>query len=143
MARFLVDEDLPRSLAPFLTAAGLFAEDVRDRGLRGHPDDNVLRDAVAHGVALLSGDLGFANLVRFPLGTHHGIVVARVPNDWPVAALSGAILAGLRGLTDEEITNGRRDFSSTRALLREVSSRFFGVLSSVSCGASNAGQAAV
>jgi predicted nuclease of predicted toxin-antitoxin system len=78
MARFLVDEDLPRSLAPFLTAAGLFAEDVRDRGLRGQPDDDVFRDAVAHGFAVLSGDLGFGNLMRFPLATHHGIVVARL-----------------------------------------------------------------
>jgi hypothetical protein len=49
MARFLVDEDLPRSLAPFLTAAGLSADDVRNRELRDQPDDEVFRHAVAHG----------------------------------------------------------------------------------------------
>jgi len=58
MARFLVDEDLPRSLAPWLNAAGLFAEDVRDRGLRGQPDDDVFRHAVAHGFAVVSGESG-------------------------------------------------------------------------------------
>jgi hypothetical protein len=54
MARFLVDEDLPRSLAPALRGAGISVEDVR---------------------------------VRFPLGSHHGIVVARFPNDLDVVAL--------------------------------------------------------
>jgi hypothetical protein len=53
--------------------------------------------------AIVSGDLGLGNLMRFPLGTHHGIVVARFPNNWPVGALNAAIMAGLRGLTDEEI----------------------------------------
>jgi hypothetical protein len=72
----LVDEDLPRSLAPWLTAAGRAAEDVLDRGLRGQQDD-VFRHAVAHGFAILSGDLGFGNLVRFSVGTHH--VVSRRP----------------------------------------------------------------
>lgn len=29
----------------------------------------------------MSGDVGFANLTRFPLGTHQGIVVFRLPNE--------------------------------------------------------------
>jgi len=66
MARFLVDEDLPRSLAPSLAAAGLSAEDVRDHGLRGRPGDDVFAYAAAHGFAILSGDLGFGNIVRSP-----------------------------------------------------------------------------
>ena len=39
MLHFLVDEDLPRSLAPPLRAVGLLAQDVRDIGLRGSTDD--------------------------------------------------------------------------------------------------------
>lgn len=103
MARFLIDEDLPRSLARGLRAAGLLAEDVRDVGLRGRPDDDVFAYATAHGHAVLSGDLGFGNLVRFPLGTHHGIIVARFPNDVPVGTLNDALLAAVRALSDEEI----------------------------------------
>lgn len=38
MAVFLVDEDLPRSLARLLRAESLDAEDVRDVGLRGKTD---------------------------------------------------------------------------------------------------------
>jgi len=38
VAKFLVDEDLPRSLARELRQAGIDAVDARDAGLRGHPD---------------------------------------------------------------------------------------------------------
>ena len=48
MARFLVDEDLPRSLVPQLRAAGIAADDVRDVGLRGRSDDEIFEYAVAH-----------------------------------------------------------------------------------------------
>ena len=42
MTIFLVDENPPRSLAPELRRAGFDAEDVRDRGLAGHEDDEHL-----------------------------------------------------------------------------------------------------
>lgn len=118
MARFLVDEDLPRSRAPSLAAAGLSAEDIRDHGLRGRPDDDVFAYAAAHGFAILSGDLGFGNIVRFPLGTHGGIVVARFPNDMPVSSLNEAILAGLRALTDDEIAGSLVIIEPGRVRLR-------------------------
>ena len=30
---------------------------------------------------LLTGDLGFGNLLHFPLGTHSGIFIAHFPNE--------------------------------------------------------------
>jgi predicted nuclease of predicted toxin-antitoxin system len=118
MAMFLVDEDLPRSLAPALAAAGFSAEDIRDHSLRGRPDDDVLRYAFAHGFAILSGDVGFGSIVRFPLGTHHGIIVARFPNDMPVRSLNEAIIAGLHGLTDDEIAGSLVVIEPGRVRLR-------------------------
>ena len=47
--RFLVDEDLPRSLAGELRAAGVDAADVRDVGLRGRTDEEVLAYAAGDG----------------------------------------------------------------------------------------------
>jgi len=46
MRGFLVDEDLPRSLAAALTAAGLEAVHVVDAGLRGQSDTQVLAEAI-------------------------------------------------------------------------------------------------
>lgn len=76
-------------------------EDVRDVGLRGCSDDEVFRYATSNSLTLLTGDRGFANILRFRLGTHCGIIVARFPNELPTARLNQAILDGLRSLADE------------------------------------------
>jgi predicted nuclease of predicted toxin-antitoxin system len=103
MPGFLIDEDLPRSLAPLLKQAGHVVEDVRDVGLRGRPDAEVFEAARARGMALLTGDVGFSNLLHFPLGTHSGIIVARLPNELPARRVNQGILEALGALGEEEI----------------------------------------
>jgi predicted nuclease of predicted toxin-antitoxin system len=87
--RFLVDEDLPR-----VAEAGHAAEDVRDIGLRGHSDNEVFAYAQAHGQIVISADKGFTNTLRFPLGSHAGIVVVRVPDELPTARMHQELLSG-------------------------------------------------
>jgi len=103
MARFLVDEDLPRSLARLLRTESLDAEDVRDVGLRGKTDSEVLQYAVSHDRVVITADLDFANLLAVPLGSHHGILVARLPNEVPVARLNAVILDAIKALSDDEV----------------------------------------
>jgi len=69
-----VDEDLPRSLARRLRGAGLDAVDVRDVGLRGCTDEEVLEFAVRESRVVVTADIGFGNILRFPLGEHAGIL---------------------------------------------------------------------
>jgi len=78
---FLVDEDLPRSTAVSLREVGHDAVDVRDVGLRGHRDDEVFAFAQNQRRVLIAADLRFARLLRFPLGSHYGIIVLRPPSD--------------------------------------------------------------
>lgn len=101
--RLLIDEDLPRSLAPALRHACIDAEDVRDVGLRGSSDENVFAHALGHRRAIVTADMGFANILAFPLGSHCGIVVCRFPNEWSVATLVSTVVRGLQGITDEEM----------------------------------------
>ena len=68
MHRVLVDEDLPRSLAPYLRSDGVDATDVRDVGLRSAPDDTVF----AHNG--LGGSSGWSLA---------GTVAIREPEKWP------------------------------------------------------------
>ena len=103
MSRFLVDEDLPRSFAPALREAGFDTQDVRGVGLRGCSDAEVFARAQAEDRVLLTADLGFANALAFPAGSHAGIVVARVPNEMPVADVTRTILSALRDFADEEL----------------------------------------
>ena len=81
MWTFLVDEDMPRSTTVALRQAGYGASDVREVGLRGHSDREVFDYAQARGAILVSADKGFANTLAFPLGTHAGLIVVRVPNE--------------------------------------------------------------
>jgi predicted nuclease of predicted toxin-antitoxin system len=107
VARFLIDESLSRAVATALAAAGHDTLDARDCGLRGAPDGTVHARAVSEDRVLVSGDTDFANTLRFRPGTHPGIVVLRVPNEWSPAerahrlvhALDEALLATIAGTT--------------------------------------------
>jgi predicted nuclease of predicted toxin-antitoxin system len=77
--KFLVDEDLPRSVVPLLRQFGHQAEDVRDVGLRGATDEKVARHAQKHEFCLVTGDLGFANILNYPPEKYPGIVVLLIP----------------------------------------------------------------
>jgi predicted nuclease of predicted toxin-antitoxin system len=119
MVRFLVDADLPRSLARHLRAAGLQVEDVRDIGLRKSPDDDIFTYAVSHDLALISGDVDFGNILRFPLGSHHGLIVTRFPNEVPTATLNAAILQAVQSLSEEDITGNLIIIEPGRIRLRK------------------------
>lgn len=81
MPKFVINEDMPRSTAKHLTMLGYDAKDVRDVGLRGAKDDEVFAFTQINEAALITGDLGFGNILRFPIGSHHGIVIAHFPNE--------------------------------------------------------------
>lgn len=74
MARFLVDEDLPRY-------------------------------ARRHGAVLVTADLGFSNVLRFPLVRHGGIVVVRFPNEVSTGTLNAAIATALGSLAEDELAD--------------------------------------
>ena len=78
-----------------LAAAGHDVLDVRDAGLRGQPDMVVQSRAFAEGRVLVAADLDFANALRFPPGSHPGIVILRVPDDWGSRARAERLMAGL------------------------------------------------
>lgn len=103
MATFLIDEDMPRSTAKELIKAGYKALDIRDIGLRGQSDDKIFAYAQKQGAILLSADLGFANSIRFPIGSHNGIIVLRFPNEISTQRLNQELLKSLSGLKNKDI----------------------------------------
>jgi len=95
----LIDENMPRSLAPRLRAAGFQVEDVRDLGLRGAPDGEIFELARSRGWVLLTGDLGFGARLRAQPNSP-GLVIARLPNEWPVQAINELIERSLSSLPE-------------------------------------------
>ena len=46
----------------------------------------------------MTADLGFANVLRFPPGTHAGIVVVRAPTELPTPSINELVARSLAGL---------------------------------------------
>jgi len=61
MLKFLIDEDMPRSIAKVLNGKGYEALDVRDCGLRGKSDGDVFEFARKEEAVILTADVGFGN----------------------------------------------------------------------------------
>ena len=76
--------------------------DIRDFGLRGAPDEAIYDFAQKEQAVLFSGDLGFANTVRFPIGSHCGIVILRFPNNLPTPMVNGIVKTLLMNMYSED-----------------------------------------
>ena len=103
MWTFVVDEDMPRSTAVALESAGFTAVDVRDVGLQGRPDTAVFGYAQTAKSVIVTGDLGFASIVNFPLSSHNGIIVVRVPNSYSSASTNAEILRALEEIEEIDL----------------------------------------
>ncbi len=104
MPTYLVDENLPRSLAPSLRAAGLEAEDVRDQGLRGRPDTEVLNLAISRDWVLVTGDLGFGSLIR-SVPSFPGLLLIRLPDEWPVWRINEVVKKALSSVAGRDLSD--------------------------------------
>jgi predicted nuclease of predicted toxin-antitoxin system len=102
MLKFLIDEDIPRSTAKVLRDRGYEVLDVRDCGLRGDSDEEVFKFAQKEKAVILSGDLGFGNLLHFPVGRHSGIVVAHFPNEISSSELNNQLVKSFDTLTEKD-----------------------------------------
>ena len=103
MIRFLVDADLPRSVVSALRQQGHYADDVREVGLSSASDDAILRFATARGYTLISADKGFTNTLRYPLRSHHGIIVARFPPHTPAPKKVRLLLRWIHTLQEADL----------------------------------------
>lgn len=87
---FLVDENMPRTLAPQIADLGFSVHDVRDIGLRARPDNEVMDEAISADAIIITRDRGFAN-----------------PKTWPAEFTAGMIFVDLPSSTPAQIVNAR------------------------------------
>lgn len=75
-----LDENLPESLVAALAAINHDADNVRQEGLAGRDDPDVWAAAQAVGRFLITQDLDFSDTRKFQPGTHHGLLLVRLPH---------------------------------------------------------------
>jgi predicted nuclease of predicted toxin-antitoxin system len=93
--RFKLDENLPAAVERTLRLAGHDAHTALVEGLAGASDDRLLAACTSEGRLLITLDLDFADLRRYPSGSHCGIWVLR-PAQQTVNTITALVAAGLR-----------------------------------------------
>lgn len=76
--RFKTDENLHPDLAEFLCENGHDAVTVWDQGLRGRPDSDLAAACQLEHRALVTLDVGFADIRAYPPPQFAGLIVLRV-----------------------------------------------------------------
>jgi len=89
------DEDLPGSVAVRLRGAGYLAETVVEEGMGGTNDPALWRAVQAEGRFLITADKGFADVRKYPPGTHQGVLLLR-PNEDGIGPLDALVEMVLR-----------------------------------------------
>ncbi len=79
--KFKLDENVDARLAVLLRQAGHDVTTVRDQGLRGTADPALYEHCSSAGSVLVTLDLDFSNVLRFPPERTPGLVVLRGPDD--------------------------------------------------------------
>lgn len=80
-----LDENMPAAMAELLRQAGHDLRTVTDEGLGGTDDPQILEAASRERRVLVTFDLDFADIRKYPVGSHSGIVVFRLHDQrWAV-----------------------------------------------------------
>ena len=76
-----LDEDLPGDIATLCLAAGHDAMTVYLQGHSGLPDEQLWLRVQQEQRILFTADKGFANAMKYPPGSHAGVVLFRLPRE--------------------------------------------------------------
>jgi len=79
--RFLIDEDLPRTLSNLFMQYGHEAIDIRDIGLRGAKDSKIAQYAQTEDLCLVTGDFDFSDIRNYPPNQYSGLIILNIPKD--------------------------------------------------------------
>lgn len=82
-----LDENIAVSAVSRLRALGFDVDTVVDEGLGGRPDGEVWIAAQHEGRMLVTHDLDFSDARRYAPGSHHGLLLCRLPDaeQWRIA----------------------------------------------------------
>ncbi len=89
--RFLIDEDLPRTVSGLLQRYGHEAIDVRDTELRGAKDFQIAYYAQKKALCIVTGDYDFSDIRNYSPAQYAGLVVLNIPKNSTAAYILNLI----------------------------------------------------
>jgi len=103
--RFLLDADVPRSSTRVFRRLRHEVQDVRDISLGDATDQEIAKYAKQNNLILVTRDIEFANILRYPMGSHVGIVVLRLPFDFTSEQINSVLNDFIKSVKIEELVN--------------------------------------
>lgn len=101
--KFKLDENFGTRTQQLFRAAGHDVQTVRDQGLQGRSDSHLYEVCCAEQHCLVTLDLDFSDVTRFPPAKAGGIVVIRVPRNPSLILLEQLIRQFLKSLTQMSV----------------------------------------
>jgi predicted nuclease of predicted toxin-antitoxin system len=120
---FLVDENMPRTLAPQIAELGFAVQDVRDIGLRARPDSEVMEAAIATDAIIITRDRGFANPKTWPTEFTAGMIFVDLPSNTPANIVNARVLELIAKRLPVSLLGAITRVEPTRALSQIVRRR--------------------
>src|SRR5436305_14916812 len=102
--RFKLDENLPDTLVVDLQAGGHDAATCEQEAINGTGDDAILAHSTTEARILLTCDLDFSDIRRYPPGTHAGIVVFRLHTN-EIASIRQALMRMLGQVAEPDLAS--------------------------------------
>ncbi len=96
--KFKLDENLGSRAQELFRAGGHDVLTVRDQRLQGCPDRRLFEVCVVEQRCLVTFDLDFSDVIRFPPEQSNGIVVIRIPHNPSLPLLEQLVLQFLKAL---------------------------------------------
>ncbi len=101
--KILIDENLPYSTKFVLNELEHDVIDVKDTNLRGEEDKRIFAFAQSEERIFITRDMDFANILKYPPGTHGGIIILRLPMERCVEEINEVIREFFQEITEEKI----------------------------------------
>ncbi len=101
--KLLADESLTGRTRQFLRAAGYELLTVHELGRGGAANGEVLSLATAQHAVLVAEDRGFSSIVKYPLGTHAGIILLKIRRAEDIEAIHRHLSNAFAHLTATEL----------------------------------------
>ena len=120
---FLVDENMPRSLKLQIEALGFAVQDVRDIGLRGRSDSEVMAAAIAADAIIITRDRGFADPRGWPEFFTTGVIFVNFSDNTPANTVNAKILELLANRIPSSLLGSLTTLEPRRALSRLIRRR--------------------
>ena len=102
MADFYLDENTPKLLADELIKLGHNVIRICKTQLRGKSDQEIFSFVQVKKGVIISADMGFGNILQYPLKDHSGIIIINYPNEVPAYIITREFMKGLKGIKDND-----------------------------------------